>query len=353
MVWFKDFGFNENPLDIRPNALLVGLDDHEDRLKNHVLKEELCFINGLTGTGKSSLLEKIQKEMKDHKFIYLDAHDLPKDFNLEEELKKKRSFFDKITLKNFPSKKPVLIIDEFQDTDKSIVLQARSSWEKAANRKLKSIVIAQISKYLKNVTPSFKERIGNRTITLPSLDDDELKMMIKLRLSQTKKGRQLYTKLHEKALELLIYASGQNPRRLLEYTDMLFDFHKQKFKDLNPLTKKDYKISYHAAKEILDVSGINLAGFDAVDEEKKKTTKAGDAFERYFNKDEKKILKFLLKKGPQTYTSLAMHTKISKKNLKKIVAQLKKKNGVRAAGREGRMFLWEVTPQTKRMTVKV
>jgi len=47
----------------------------------------------------------------------------------------------------------------------------------------------------------------------------------------------------------------------------------QKFKELNPLTKKDYKVSMHAAKEILEISNINTAGFDALREEKKKESK--------------------------------------------------------------------------------
>ena len=351
--WYKDLGFSQNPFDIRPNALLVGLDSQEEKLKNHILKEEVCFINGLTGSGKSSLLKKIQYSLKNHKFIYLDAHDLPQDFGLEKELKKKRSFFDKIRLKEYPSKKPVLIIDEFQDTDKNIVLQARSNWEYHSKKRIKSIVIAQISKHLKNVTDSFKERIGNRMISLPSLDDDELKMMLSLRLSQTKKGEAAFKKLTGSALDILIYASGGNPRRLLEYTDLVFDFHHLKFGDLNPIYNDDYKISVHAAKEILVVNGINTAGFSAVLDEKKKTTRQGEAFERYFDTDEQKVLKFLLAHGASTYSTIALVTKINKKKLKKIVANLKKKNGIRSAGREKKKFLWEITPQAKRMTVKV
>ena len=354
MPWFKEFGFNDNPLDIRPNSLLVGMESQEKRLINHINKEEICFLNGLTGSGKSSMLLKIQESMKGHNFIYLDAQDLPTDFNLESELKSKRSFFDKLTLRNYPRKKPVLIIDEFQDTDKNLVLQARSNWENSKKKKIKAIIIAQISRYLhNNVTDSFKERIGNRSINLKGIEDDELKEMLKQRLSQTKKGEKEFNKIHDEALDILIYASGGNPRRLLEYTDLIYDFHHQRFKKLNPMKKDDYKVSVHAAKEILHVNNINTAGYKAILEEKNKSTKPGEAFENYFTKEEQKILKFLLGHGASTYSTIALITKISKKNLKKIVSQLKKKNGVRNAGRDKKKFLWDITPQAKRMTVKV
>ena len=177
--------------------------------------------------------------------------------------------------------------------------------------------------------------------------------MLKLRLSTSKKGKELYKKLTDEAFEILIYSSGGNPRRLLEYTDLLFDFHHQKFKDLNPLNKEDYKISVHAAREILHVNRINTSGFKEVLDERKKTTKQGEMFERYFNVDEQKVLKLLLKRGSSTYSSIALETKIKKEKIKKIITGLKKKNGVRSAGREKRNFLWEITPQAKRMTVKV
>ena len=128
-TWYEKLKFDTNPLDARPNPNLVGLDEEAERLKNHILKEELCFLNGLTGSGKTSLLLKVQNELKQYKFVYLDAQDLPGDFNLEEELKKNMSFFDRITFRQFPRKKPVLLIDEFQSTNPNLILEARGKWE--------------------------------------------------------------------------------------------------------------------------------------------------------------------------------------------------------------------------------
>ncbi|MFB6198042.1 MAG: AAA family ATPase, partial [Halobacteriaceae archaeon] len=194
MPWHDELGFEENPLDIRPNTNLVGLEQQERQLKNHIRKGELCFLNGMTGSGKTSLLKKVQEEMTDHTFMYLDAQDLPDDFNIEDELTEQRSFLDRIALREYPSDEPVLIIDEFQDTNQDIILEARAKWE--SKEKIQSIVIAQIDQQLDNVTDSLKERIGKRTITLPNLTDTEMEAILEQRLGE------YYKKLHSEALNL-------------------------------------------------------------------------------------------------------------------------------------------------------
>lgn len=351
MTWFEQLKFKENPLDIRPNNILIGLSEEEARLKNHIKKGEVCFINGLTGSGKTSLLKKIQDSMREYQFIYLDAHDLPKNFNVEDELKNKRSFFDKITFKEYPAKSPIIIIDEFQETDRNLVLKIRSKWENPINKRIQSIIFAQISSHLDNVTDSFKERIGNRTITLKPLDHDNLKRMFAARLKRKKDN--FSSRLTEEALDLIIYSSGGNPRRFLEQADLIFDFHFQRFKEINPIVKKDYKINHYAVREILELNGINCEGFKTKDDQVKKKKATLDTFETYFTPNEKKLLNFLINKGPSTYSQIALGIKVKKANVKKIIHALKKKNGVKLEGRSDQGYIWDVSPHTKRMTVKV
>lgn len=348
MSWYEQLNFKENPLDIRPNKILIGLEDEEEKLKNHIHKGEVCFINGLTGSGKTSMLKKIQEQMDDYNFIYLDAHDLPKNFNIEHELKNKRSFFDKLTFKKYPTKHPVIIIDEFQETDRNLVLKVRSKWENPINKKIKSIIFAQISSVLNNVTDSFKERIGNRIITLKLLDKDNLKKMLKARLNV---GKKKYADLFlDDSLDLLVYASGGNPRKILEYADLVFDFHYQRFKDINPILKNDYKINYYAVKEILEVNNINCEGFKASEKDIKSKY---SIFETSFNLQEKKIISYVTKNGPATYAQIALGTKIKKAMIKRIVQGLKRKNAIRLVDKSKTGYLWGLTPHIKRMNVKV
>ena|GEM_PF-976442 len=349
-IWYEQLGFKTNPLDVRPNPALLGLERQEEQLVNHILKGEICFLNGLTGSGKSSMLMRLKKNLKNHKFVYLDAQELPKNFNLEEELKKKRSFFDMLRLRKHPTKTPVLIIDEFQATDPDLVLAARAKWENPDNKKIKSIVVAQISKYLKNVTPAFKERLGSRTIILPTLDDAEMKEVLKLRLAG-KRGVNYFNKLHNEAINLIVAAADGNPRKLLEYTDMIFDFHYRKFKHNNPLlVNKTYLVTYWGAKEILELKNVNVNAYVYLEKEDKK--RKIQAFEKRFNKQQRDWLVYLMT-GSKTINEIARHFRISKSTAFAKLKELKDKGAIVKAGKKRRKQLWQASPHVKRLRVRV
>ncbi len=346
MVWYEALDFSENPLDLRPNPQLVGLEVQEALLKNHIQKEEICFLNGLTGSGKTSMLKKLEEEMTGYNFIYLDAQDIPSNFKLKDAVKGKRTFLDKLRLRKWPSKIPVLFIDEFQETDKNLILEARGKWENKKNKRIKAIVICQISKSLKNVTPAFKERLGNRHVTLKTLDDDEMKEILNLRLDNGKVN--YFEKLDDEAANLLVDIADGNPRRLLEYADLLFDFHHRKFSKINPLTKKDYKITYWGAKEILSLSKINVEQYEY--KKKGKSKRQTEMFDRMFNEEHQKVLKYLMT-GPKTIDEMADFFKISKNRASKILSELKKKKAVVSAGKRDRKHLWQTAQHVKRLTV--
>lgn len=367
MTWYMDLKFEKNPLDIRPNPNLVGLKKEEKDVINHILKEDICFLNGLTGSGKTSLLKRIQRVLKNHEFIYLDAHDLPQRFSLEKELKKKRSFFDKLALREYPKEKPVLIIDEFQATDPRLVLNARSKWEDPDKRVIKSIVIAQISKHLDNCTKSFKERISSRTVELTNLNNDELKEILKRRLYNSKLKRNFVECLSDETLDLIVKCSGKNPRRLLEYTDMIFDYHHRKFGNLNPIMRNDYKISYYAGKEILNYNNVYVEDLVKKADEKKASEQSNesqstgmikdDANQRLSNLsnnciDDDAILKYI-DHEPRTLKDIAKNFSLPNNTVKKKIDSLRKKGHVVGKGKKGRMNLWELSPETKRLLVDV
>ncbi len=346
-TWYEKLNFDENPLDARPNSNLAGLEEEAERLNSHIEKEELCFLNGLTGSGKTSLLLKVQNELKRYKFIYLDAQDLPKDFNLEEELKEQRNFFDRLAFRQFPRKKPVLLIDEFQSTNPNLILEARGKWE-SQDRKIKAVVIAQISKYLKNVSESFKDRLGNRIITLKPLDDFDMKKILEIRLYNKKTDFNHIKKFDENAVDLIIKVADGNARRLLEYTDMVFDFHHRSFHDINPVVKKNtYHINYHAVKEILERNGINVIDFQKEIPERKNAH-----FEDIFSPLQQRILEFLYEFDRVTVKGIAKKLKIAESTAQKSISALKKQNAVIVAGIKRKRELLAVSPSVKRIMVR-
>lgn len=347
-TWYEQLGFPENPLDARPNAKLVGMQEQEDQLKNHILKEEVCFLNGFTGAGKTSLLKKIQNEMVDHSFIYLDADALPGEFNLVDAIKTKRSFLDKLRLRDFPSKKPVLIIDEFQATDPRLILEARSNWENPNEKRIHSIVIAQISTQLKNVPGSFRDRLGNRIINLKPLDDDDMKRVLKHRLEKEKQTN-FCERLTPEAVDLIVKVANGNARRLLEYTDMIFDFHFRRFQDINPLAKKeDYKVTYHAVKEILAVNNIATDVY----EETETKERAAVPYEEMFSLSERNALQYFAEHEDLTLNELGEKLHLSTAKCRNILASLEEKGAVVGVNKKDQKRAWQVTEFAKRAMVK-
>ena len=349
MTWYKTLNFAKNPLDIRPNPNVIGLKEEEKALINHINRGDICFINGLTGSGKTSLLHRVQKKLKDHSFIYLDANELPQNFNLEEELKSKRSIIDKLVMRAYPKEKQVLIIDEFQSADENLILNAKTKWELPRNRALKSIVIAQIGKQLKNCADSFKERVGNRKISLRELDKEGLKELLIKRLGN-KKTRTSYAKIiSEASFDIIVTASGRNPRRFLEYTDLLFDYHHRKYGRNNPIiTQKGYLISGELTEQILKAHEIIVEkGL-----RKKASKKVPKEFSERFSDFEKKML-FYLKDKARTEKEVAGKLKVSESYSKRCLNILHKQNLIMSVGNKNKHKLWQITPEARRIMVEV
>jgi hypothetical protein len=282
--------------------------------------------------------------------LYLDAQDLRGSYDLDKGLRDSRSLLDKISFKQYPSKPTVLVIDEFQVTHPDMVSQARAKWENPNDQKIKSIIIAQISKQLKNVTPSFTERLGSRIITLPTMDDSEMKEILKIRL-ESSTGVNYYNRLHNEAINLLVACADGNPRRLLEYADLLFDFHYRKFGELNPiLTNKTYLITYYGAKEILELKGINTDAYVYLSPEEK--ARQLEEFEKKYTREERQIISLLLN-APKTTEEIAKTRGLSKTRVQKIVYSLHKKKGLEHAGKKSGRQLWQASQHAKRLKVDV
>lgn len=337
MTWFKQLGFTKNPLDFRPDTRLVGLDVEEQKLTSYIHNGEICFLNGLTGAGKSSLLKKVQQKNPHFEYIYLNAEDLPDGFSLEKEIKKKRKFLDLITFRKYPKKPPVLLIDEFQATDPNVVLQVKGKWE-AHDKGVHAVVIAQISRELANTTGSFKERLGNRIIDIGSRSEGELREILRQRLER-QNGKNLLRNFSEDAISLLITQSNANVRRLLEFTEAVLAHHYQRFGDLNPMLKDNYEISYFVVKDI-------LSELHALEE---KSTAQGAVL----TKEELRTLKVIEKLDTATHTEIASELQVPLGVAAGLLGSLKRKGTIKQIGSKHKRKAWELSGSIRRQIIEV
>ncbi len=334
MTWYEQLGFSENPLDLRPNTALVGLEKEHKKLTSHIQKGDVCFLHGFTGSGKTSLLLSLRNQLNEFEFLYLNAEDLPKDFHLEKEIKRKRSITDIIRLRKYPSKPLVLMLDEFQATDANLVLEVKGKWEKEQG--LHSVVIAQISREMLNATGSFKERIGNRIVSLRSLEASEMKEILRKRLKDEKKGIDYLKRFQPEAVDFLVEQANTNPRRLLEYTDTIFDYHYQKFQENNPMLKDKYQASVFAIKDIL--SAHESQGFVPLGA---------------FTEEEVRVLKAISKFDVATHIEVADEMKIPMGVAAGLLGSLKRKGGITSSGKKNSRKVWELCEGIKRQLVQV
>jgi len=131
-------------------------------------------------------------------------------------------------------------------------------------------------------------------------------------------------KFDEKAIDLIINLADGNVRRLLEYTDMIFDFHHRTFKEINPIGR-------------------------VTDFERELPREKGAHFEYVFSPLQQRILEFLSEFDRVTIAGIAKKLKISMSTARKSIAALKKKKAFIVAGKKK---LLVIAPSVRRLMVK-
>lgn len=194
-MWYRHYNWNKNPFNAKFNTKLVGFAKQKQLLADYASSGDLCLLTGEAGTGKTSLLKWLQKNVKGHRIKYLSAEGIDGYFNLEK--------FVKSLLRR---KKTVLLLDEAQFCDENLRTQLKTLWDSGM---IKSSIIAQPNAELANYSPSIRSRIGNRVIKLRKMEPETAKELIELRTG----GQHPFT---DEMIEEIAKASRKNPRKILE-----------------------------------------------------------------------------------------------------------------------------------------
>ncbi|MGM5484123.1 MAG: AAA family ATPase [Nanobdellota archaeon] len=222
--WYQKLGFKSYPLDPRSNTNLIGVDNIEKRLVSYIQQGNMCLLCGLTGSGKTSMLQKIMKNnsLKKFDFFYISADGIKKDKEIDSLVKSKMNIFDRILFKK--PKNMVILLDECQVASRILTESIKSKWNEtygSGEKVVHSVVVSQIpSKLTSNFSGSFMDRLGKRAIRMKKLKPSELKKVLEIRLQNDKYD--LINKFDKKALDFLVKSCDGSVRQLLEFSDTVF-----------------------------------------------------------------------------------------------------------------------------------
>jgi MoxR-like ATPase len=209
-MWWKKYGFFKNPLDIRPNEDLIGVDDIIKKIKDSIINGEIFLLYGPIGSGKTSLAFKIKRDLSDrYNVIYVNG-EYERDKDLGEIIEKNK--YNKFLFFKFENKLPiVLILDEYYNFPEDVSKKLKYLYD---NRIVHSIMLIQPSPQIMNATLSFLNRLY-RKIEMKFPPEDEILKLINKKL----KGR---VNLDERMLRNLIRKSNNNIRQIfIELNNLL------------------------------------------------------------------------------------------------------------------------------------
>jgi len=209
-MWWKEYGFSKNPLDIRPNENLVGVDDIIKKVKDSIINGEIFLLYGPIGSGKTSLAFKIKKDLSDdYNVIYING-EYEKDKDIDEIIEENK--YIKFLFFKFENKLPiVLILDEYYNFPEDVSKKLKYLYD---NRIVHSIMLIQPSPQIMNATLSFLNRLY-RKIEMKFPPEDEILKLINKKL----KGR---INIDEKILRNIIRKNNNNVRQIfIELNNLL------------------------------------------------------------------------------------------------------------------------------------
>ncbi|GEM_PF-4366988 len=205
-MWFKTYGFHENPFKITPKPeFLVGYEEQELKAREAITSGDILVITGPTGYGKTTMLRKLEKWAAKQKYrtVYFDCT-----YSKSEEIDFKKLLTVNSLLglrKRLPKKKDrlVLFLDEVQRLNKDKMEELKYFYD---SERVHAIAMSTIS-YL-NVHESMRTRVAE-TVKLCNLSAHDIREMIIRRL---KTGKNPFS---PDGIEEIALLSSGNPRSAL------------------------------------------------------------------------------------------------------------------------------------------
>jgi len=330
-TWWETLGFAENPCDIRATDYVFGLDDQIREVNNHIRGGNMSCIHGKTGTGKTSMIRFLKKALHDDGYdpIVIDGKRYAGIRGIDiryEFLKTKKgflSFFKK-------PKDKVLFIDEFQSLDRTLTEQIEAAFNEKV---LYALVCVQLSDQLDNVSASFMNRIGNRTVETQKMDEANCQKLVQRRFGH----RKLFA---EDALRIIIQESEYIPRAILEMIDrIVHQLHLEK------ALKTETQISTEKITSLMGKGRVKVVTLKE-EESTPSTERLHFPGAYHLNQTQKEIVQALYR-GPKNYLQLREAIGRSEGSIRGNIALLKKYPIIRKQKERGQLASLMLTHEFK------
>ncbi len=201
MTWWRRLGFKSNPLSIRPNKNLLGLEDIEKRVLFLLSSGIPALLFGDVGTGKTSLALRIMDKLKKkYLTVYLNGEEAPRDLSSFIEKKRKKFWF-------WRDKRDVIfLIDEAEKCERSFFEKLKNLFDK---KEIYSFLLIQVSEKNENFSKAFLDRLSIEKFKLKPPSTSILKEIIRRRLQ----GKIIFD---ERGVEKVALICGNNVRKVLK-----------------------------------------------------------------------------------------------------------------------------------------
>ncbi len=208
-IWYKQLGFHNNPLSIKPAIFtdsLMGLKERVDEISYSILSNKNVFIVGEYGEGKTTILKKLINDFGGKKqVIYFSCNRIDHRINVKKLLNGRFGFWGKLL--DLRPRNMILLLDEAQALSKK-------DYEKLMNYHtsgfFRSIVLVSSEYPEKNLPDSFKKTL--KQIKLKTITEEDAVKLIRKRVGNL-------PLLPNDMIRLLFKKSEKNVRMLLKNTE--------------------------------------------------------------------------------------------------------------------------------------
>ena len=207
LTWYGQLGFKENPFTIKPSDSeeLIGYDIQ--KLGARLDQGGLIFIEGVYGTGKTSLLRQVRRRFsRSHKVLYCACNAGSVDF--DQLLSQSMSLLDGLLGRE--PRGVILLLDEAQELSAEEFRKLNYAYQRNA---FKSVVLMADS--LANLRFQYDRMLAHcHSYRLDTLTPEQSVWLVRQRVGAL-------PLLSDEVIRRVFYGTGQNPRRLLKHCEAI------------------------------------------------------------------------------------------------------------------------------------